>query len=572
MQRGSVKVLVVLLLVVLVASVSYLVVKSGGGPKGLPQTDDRGETEVQLSDTLVSRVPENAVAIVYWDGKHPAYLKLQQSPWGQSGWVSDLSDASPEFAQVAGALAKAGLDIENKEIMSDVLNEVVFFVLPTKGEAGDQEAPPIGWIFKPRGRDLAKLISEAKKELAKAGVKVQDLTVAGGEGLQITYEPGGSSSKPDAKEGNTDLFLLALGELGIGGLSKSVVERTAASPGGKLPAILQTDLFKRTVAGLPGDDERYGLVYFDVGAFDVGAMENAIKVQGVEVRNLMPIRSFALGLSMLEAPHIDARFIHNSQVADAEKFSSVSSVIFDAVPSSPLMLLTLDGDLLSKPTKTAGLSEPMGADLAFLSEVKRVGISASVAAPGQSMLPLPDLMLLFETENTKALQQRLEKAVDTMISSFLGAQGGPAALGMQWTEQELTGGKKVKGMMTPMGIGVFLASFDNLVVAASTEQQVRDLAGSTSSKSEGLSPAVSAVFRESATAGNLYLSFVELASFLENLGGILALFAPEQAGQAAPFLSPENLAELRNMGLLIAYASSKDDITDIRLFYEKPSN
>jgi hypothetical protein len=567
MQRGSVKVLVVLLLVVLVAAVSYLVVKSGGGPKSLSQAVGGGETKVRLSDTLISRVPENAVAFAYWEGKHPAYLKLEQSPWGQSGSMADLRAASKEFAQVAGALAKAGLDLENKEIVTDMLAEVVFFVLPVEAEAGDQEAPPIGWIFKPRGKDLAKLISEAKKELPKAGVKVQDFRAAGGEGLQITSEPGGSGSEPDAKEGKTDLFLLALGELGIGGLSKSVVERTAAYPGGALPAIAQTDLFRRTVAGLPGDDERFGLVYLDGEA-----MERAItqaKVQAVELQNL-PFRSLALGFSMLEAPQVDARFIHKSKVAEAEKFASVSSVVFDAAPSSPLLLLTFDGDLLGGLTKTAGLSEPMAADLAFLSDVKRVGISASVAAPGQSMLPLPDLLLLFETENTKALQQGLEKAADNMISSSLGAQGGPAALGMQWTEQELPGGKKIKGMMTPMGVGVFLASFDNLVVAASTEQQIRALAGSTS-KSGGLSPTAAAVFREAVTAGNLYLSFANLASFLENLSGMLALFAPQQAGQAAPFLSPEKLANLRNMGSLVAYASLRDDTTDLKLFYEKPS-
>jgi predicted amino acid-binding ACT domain protein len=209
----------------------------------------------ELADTLVSRIPEDALGFAYWQRNNPAYKKLQDSPWGESGSLTELRKASEDFGRVADALAASGLDLENEEETKKISREIVLFGLPPEASSMAPGKLPLGCIIKSNGKDFTKVLSSALVELPKAGIEVQEFVVAGpdgnvGQGLELI------NKKVSGDKLESSVYLLALDDLLIGGLDESVVKRTALYSGGKLPAIVKKDLYEHSLKGIPAEQER----------------------------------------------------------------------------------------------------------------------------------------------------------------------------------------------------------------------------------------------------------------------------------------------------------------------------
>ena len=156
----------------------------------------------------------------------------------------------------------------------------------------------------------------------------------------------------------------------------------------------------------------------------------------------------AVALSMTDTPHTIARCVYNQAEVGAESWLSVfntstAGTLLQEVADAPVLVLSVDGQMLKRIRDLAVSAGPaakaIGPQLAFLDQVKRLGLVATVAplGSGQSMLPLPDAMFLFETSDPQGAKQGLEDIVSGLLASNPNLPRSP------WTEKDAGGGQKI---------------------------------------------------------------------------------------------------------------------------------
>ena len=120
---------------------------------------------------------------------------------------------------------------------------------------------------------------------------------------------------------------------------------------------------------------------------------------------------------------------------------------------------------------------------------------------------------------------------------------------------------------------MFLAAKENMVLMSSTEMQMKDaLQGKSSGRfTQGLPAAARETVVDNATIGSFYLDFEQVAKVMENLGGMLAMFAPQESGKNT-LLQPENLASIKKMGKAVGSVTVMPGVIQMQSFYQPITN
>lgn len=540
---------------------------------------DAAPSATDLSGTLVSRIPANAYGFFRWNGSHPAYEKLLQSPWAKSDVASLIEGAGKNAQDVLTMLKNVGLDPADGATWRKMFSEAVFFATPPQTDAaaaaaGAQQQPggqaqlSFGVIFKADGVDVQQKLEAIREQLKASGQAPTDLQVDGGAGFRFEAKSADSGEV-------LPIFFVAKGNLGVAASDAQTARQTLASQASALPQVVTSEHFKKAFKGTPGEDSRFALGYFDFNKLmaDAGAAQpNAPAViGGIDKEEMGAVEAVSVTFAMDDAPRTDFRMVLDT--AD-EKSSwvknlavSQSSGLISSLPEKPLLFLSFDGQSLRKIRDTAsqGGQLPFASQLAFLDTVGRVGIAARVAPPGQSILPIPDVMVLFESSSAEESKGQIEQLINVAMAA------SPGMAGMQWTDQKLDDQTTVRSIMSPMGFGLFLGSKNNLVVLASSSAQIQSALGADDQGkfAQKLAPAANAVLTQQQNIGNVYVNFEQLASLLENMGGLLSMYAPQNQDMGS-MLEPQKLQSLKDMGTMVGSITLEDGVLGVQSFYASP--
>ena len=78
-----------------------------------------------LENTLLTRIPSDAVGFLQWDSSHPAYKKLLASPWSGNQELLKLAFESSSQSATQGlmaALKKVGIDVTDQKSIEVIQN------------------------------------------------------------------------------------------------------------------------------------------------------------------------------------------------------------------------------------------------------------------------------------------------------------------------------------------------------------------------------------------------------------------------------------------------------------------
>ena len=183
------------------------------------------------------------------------------------------------------------------------------------------------------------------------------------------------------------------------------------------------------------------------------------------------------------------------------------------------------------------------------------------------MLPIPDMLILAESSKPDVTKTQLSQ----MIGMGMATAGLPGA---EWKDKTIQG-QPAKYLLTPFGLGVFVASVDKQVLISTTEAQL-DTAISAAKAGKGLfADSLNSRTKEALSTqpsiGTIYVNFTEVAGLVDSMGGMMQMYAPQGAGQGGQMLDPAQLEGLRQMGTLVATMSSADGMISLRSFYELPA-
>ncbi len=520
-----------------------------------------------LAKTVLTLIPEQSVGFFLWEGKHPAYDKMTKSPWGASenDFAKALQDSSKEWTELREVLEKIGLNPEDKQTWRGLFAEAALFVSPSP-DAGKPGA--IGVVFRSDPSvKVSDRLNSLKSELGKKELEVKDVKVSVGTAVSIRDKSSPEDGEKVYIGWNKDTAVFGSGEW--------VLESVLTSKGDKVPALVSNPNFERAARGLPKDANRFATAYVDVQKMiELSDKLGAAGAEGAEKFKAgdIPLKGVSFGMGMDDTPQTNIRLVYDP--ADRAKNSwlgalnaSSTTEILSALPSKPLLFLSLDGKTLRQMREIALASmgeaaAPVKKELVFLDHIKRFGIAARTAAPGQAMIPIPDILIVAESDKPAETQQQLESVVGTIAAtSGLG--------GMPWQDKKI-GETAAKSMMTPFGVGVFLASNKNLVLLASTESQLKTALGASKEPTfaSALPTRVGDVFVKQDSLGNVYVNFVEVAGLMESMSGLLSMYAPP-GSESGQFLQAENIEAMKKMGTIVGSVRLEEGIIGIDSFYEQ---
>jgi hypothetical protein len=583
-----------------VSAVVVLAFSACGGcsKEEVPKKAAVKEEKVSLDKSLVELIPDSSFAFLYWKGAHPAYKKLLNSPWSSSGEFSDLMKKNtPQVKQFISMIKALGLDPEDQDIWTKLFSEAVFFAAPgitgdvnTAGEKGDKldsgssdgtgdtvagpasVVPALGVVFSSEGVEFGKALTSLEEQLKTEGREFERISHKGAKGLRVsTGEVAGPKN----------FYFLSEGSRAVISSQLEAAQRVFDGGATSLPAIAKSPQFKKATKGLPADEIRFVTGYVDLKILTELSKDMAVvDSQGLaELQSKdFAFQSVAIALAMDETPETSLRLLLNPESPGAEFFTvSADSVStgrgLSVVPKNPLSFFTLNGALLKN---IKGLLESkIPADkaaelkkLAFLDSIKQLSLSTRIAKGGVSFFPIPDVLLLLETDAVDLVAAQIE-ALATEAST-----ASPSMAGMQWTEKKLEGGQELKSLVSPMGFGLFLVKTDGLLIVASTEAQATAALAVT--KKDGFASTLSERSRQlvsdSSQVSSFYVDFGEVASLLKKVKGLMAMYAPKNKDEVDALLSAESLENYRKMGALVGSLDKKDEVLLIDSFYQKPSS
>ena len=542
-------------------------------------------SNVTISGDLVARVPVNAFAVMRWEGGHPAYKKLMESPWGSTSEFSKLMEQStPAAEKLQKVFTALGVDPAKPAVWHDVFADTVLFASP-----GPNPATPVvvGMIFKSaKPFSLKEKLPTLRTTLAADGATIEDAQLAPATGFIVKFKAEPADAAMDSVPGagmmnaqsiSGSLVIAATDDLSIIASDIEAAKQVFASAGNTQPTILASDTLSRALAGTPSSDSRFGTGLIDIQKFAAEVQKLATDPQAKQALEALPaFQAVGISLAMTDAPQTDVRLLFDpAKGGDSfvkQLSASESKAIVGGLPANPLLFLSVDG-LTLKRLKDSALKdvppEQQGAlgQLALLDSVKRLAISIRVAEAGKTLIPLPDMLIAIESSST----QPTADALKMLIAGSL-AQSGLAG-GGSWASRTVSGAT-VQTLPAGFGFNVSVATTPNLVLVSTSDKMIDSMVNpkdpGAGAFAKSLSGSSSRVLSDASTIGNLYVNFREVGTLMETLGGTLRMFAPQDP-TAAQMLTPEKIANIKKMGTMVAAIELGENVIGIQSFYQPVS-
>lgn len=536
--------------------------------KESPSKPSSSSQSMDLSSSLARYIPTNSFGFFEWDATSDAYQRLVKSAWtgGESLSLDKFQAADSSTTKILQMFANAGIDFNKRSTWHSIFARSIVFVSPG---TPPQNTPALVVLFESDSSiKLGDKLKALKQELQKSQIPVEDQTVAQGAVFKVLFEQDqqqGGSQPP------VNLFVGWKGQRGVIGSELTPVSELLAEKYQELPQVVQNEQFKKGTTGFPNSKSIYGFGYFDFQKTLEG-LQAALPDDAATAAELkqIPVRVLSWATSMSEVPESYVRVLYEPGSAEQKEWfgtlgASPSQAMVSLLPASPLLFLSLDGQTLKRVKEQALKKFPvpdpgMQQQLALLDSLKRVGIVARVSPSGQSLLPIPDLTIALEADNAQAVSSQ----ISTLVTGLVQGSGMP---GMAWTEKIIEG-TAVKSMLSPMGFGAFLATLSNMVVLTSTEPQMQAILARLkgSSSNPALPEKVQVALAEESSLGNVYIDFHQVGSFMENMGNLLSMYAPQNE-DAKKFLEQEYIDQLKKMGMMVGVLTFDPGRISFKSFY-----
>lgn len=513
------------------------------------QVHSQGESELNFAGTLVEHLPAESFGFIYVDFVKESYQKLANSVWrldliGKLLNSQSTKNHNHNLSNVLRIVEKMDLKVFKEE-----LKGIAIYLSSDKTKGQPIDA---GLIFDVKNPEyLEKLLTVVREELKTESVQVTEVDFKEkGSGLKIERihspsPPSGSAEEQTTAQQtalyfvkNANFAALAATEENVIALLDQQITR---------PQILDSERFKIASRELSPNDQITALAYFDLQQIVQANQANlaAALVEHSDLLNLGNLSSIIYASSFLDVPSYFFRL--NVENEWTELFSKLQNSdfteLYSMVSNDVVMAFAMDGSILKtlyallEQNKAVNTNQ---ANLQLVTSIDKILFTERAAPLGQSILPVPDLLFAVKSSNIEQILAQTKSAIQQLMNS----SGGGAA-GTTWSEKDIAG-VKVEYLLSPIGIGAFLASKDAYLLIASNETQIKEaLTGYINNSKDFISSLESNSDAQKFSEGNLstfYLNYPQLSAQLESLKGLLSAFS----GEAGPdILSQENLGLMK---------------------------
>lgn len=525
-----------------------------------------------LENPSARKMPSNTLAFLTWDSTRPAYKNFRASQWGRSGNAA-LLDTFKEIAArnedekllgLVDAFTKAGLITTSSDQNEAVKDAVVFLTSNQQTQrpgvtlyASSNE----GTSFKEKLRALEDLLKSSGYEVTKRNAE-QDSFV-----LKITRADGPEISI---------YFAATLDTLAISSQEDQLAGAFGEGNPAHIAELKASPAFTKT-AGAASPDDEVSLVFVDLRKLmseikssipQTSTQADAQKVnetlanfpaQGLSwTRRMHATLADSIAIS-LDAQTEDQRRWVNALRGGGQAYS------FKKLPPDILIGATFDGALLNN-LKEAALSEltaekrqEVSPQVGFLDTLESFSVALRSGTAGS---PFPELILAATGSNVDSVRQSFKNGVD-QITQALGLKLGP------WQKKQIEKAQ-VEYIMSPLGIGAFLAQSSGTAILSTSEGAIGDIMKAQNGSGPGLGDKLpqgaQALLKQSSPLGFGYANFFRIASVLENIQGSLAMFT---GGKSA--VEREKVEYLKTLGAIAGAASVSDGVLRFEASYDSGS-
>ncbi|MCO6430436.1 MAG: hypothetical protein J5J00_06195 [Deltaproteobacteria bacterium] len=516
-----------------------------------------------LDSEIVSYLPATSVGFFTWNTESEGYKKLKSSVWSQNASKSlellknleDNPDAK-RIIPIIDSLVQTGL-VPKSPSQPDVINSGVGFIDIDKAA----KLPTVAiYMSAASGQDLSSKIPTLESAISAQGFATQKETIGGVQGFSVQV---GDKGNPFEK------FYVAYSKDKLALASSIPLAETLfnGKPSAGIQQIKQSEEFKKAAGGVTNPAESMSFAYFDMNKFISTVASLGLSPEqdpSTELKEI-PVQSLALTSSMKDNLSYSVAVSLNPKNENQKRVISAlsgagGSDILNKVPSDLMLLLSLDGKTISS-IKNAMLTEipaealgPMGEQLKLLDSLK--SLSLGLRGPAGAT-PFPELVLVAESSESDALHKLVKSQLDMALAS--------SGMPMPWQQKEI-GGAQVTYALSPFGVGAYVTSNKGMVIVASGEKLISDLVTpSNGTLLAGMSNSTKEMLSSSKPFIVAYSDFNKIANALSSTQDQLAMFTGGKGG-----ISPEQLAQMRQVGTVVLSLNVDDNLVKLRSTYEIP--
>jgi hypothetical protein len=235
---------------------------------------------------------------------------------------------------------------------------------------------------------------------------------------------------------------------------------------------------------------------------------------------------------------------------------------FQKMPADVLIGLTLDGEFLHR-VKEAALAEAsaemkdaIGQQLSIFDGLESFSVALRSGSGGS---PFPELILAASGSNVEQIALSFRAGVEQILTSMNINLGN-------WQKKQVEKAS-LEYLMSPLGIGAFLARSTGSAVLASSEASVIEVLRAQSGAIPGLEQTLpkgaKALLASGSNLAFAYANFHRIGSLVENVQGSLALFTGGQGGADA-----SQIQMLKDMGAVAGRFTMDGNVAAVDVSYE----
>lgn len=529
-----------------------------------------------LDNAMLAAIPPSSLGFVTWESYSDAYKKFRDSFWGAKFRDTSLVQAKEHVSKIENPDDRAQVEsfirvVEKSGFVSadgraeQLTNEGAAFINLDKQEkrlsAGAYVSAAPSVDFKPK---LASLESALQSE----GFAPAKETFANAEGFSVPLKLG--SHAGDAAELlPAKAYIATDGKRMAVATSKMLAERvfSGTPPDGGAKSIKDSPQFQAALAEVGDAAKQISFGFLDVTRFSSELEGLGAKPEDVQELKNLPVESVVYGrsadpmMSDTFAMRLTPKDPNHKKYMDALAGTGQSQLL-RKLPSDVLVFVGFDGGTLVN-VKNVVLAEAPAETTAgvkdFLPMIDSVtGVGLGVRAAGGAS-PFPEILVAVESDKSADLQQLLNQ----MLTASLEGSGMPASA---WQEKDISG-TKVRFMLTPFGVGAYVAALNNMVVIASSEKMIADLAA-VAKGGAALSSAMpkgADLLLAGKPALLAYSNITRLADVILATQESLSMFTGGQS-----FVDQKQIDRMKNVGSVAAALNVQNSAIKFRNVYDTP--
>jgi hypothetical protein len=529
---------------------------------------NKGEKASQglLDSVSAQRVPGQAIAFLTWDSSRPAYTAFRQTAWGSSGNVALLDSVRKlgeqsklaEVEKLVEIFIKSGVLTTSAGEPEVIRDGAAFLTLAT----GNSKPSFAVYAHSDQNSNLKDKLTAIESLLKSEGFTPQKRSQA----------PEGFSVSIGGEQPITLHFAAVIDALAISSSEELLAGGFAQPKGEAVNQLRQDPALQSTLASLPSAESQFSFAYVKIDQLVQTIKASLPQTEQTksthEILAASPAKALVLSRHMSSSLSDAIRLTLLPQTEDQKRWIDALSgsgklFSFQKLPGDVLIGLTIDGKLLENLKNTAlseasaEMKQALEAQLRMFDGLESFSIALRSGSAGS---PFPELVLAATGTSVDAIASGFKTGVEQIVGSMNLNLGS-------WQKKEVEK-SNCEYLMSPLGIGAFLAKAPGSVVLASTEASVAEVLkaqqGKSPSLESNLPKGARDLLKSGASLGFSYANFHRIGSLIEQVQGSLALFTGGQGGADA-----SQIKQLKDMGVVASRLSRNGETLAVDLNYEQ---